>query len=107
MEIIDAAKDRCNLVWLENLNLRGDYKARILEWIHENHPDLDVLYKEIYSQGSRLYWSAMDSRMREYTEKENMPYKRDDDSERSEFGKPPVVVNYFFHEEVKKSAKKK
>jgi hypothetical protein len=34
-----------------------------------------------------------------------MPYLRDDDTKRAPFGKPPVVVNYFFHEEVKKSAK--
>ncbi len=104
--IIDAAKDRCNLVWLENLNLRGDYRTRILEWIHANHPELDGLYHEIYGQGSRLYWSALSNRIREYTEKEKMPYLRDDDSHRSAFGEPPVVVNYFYHEEVKKSAKK-
>lgn len=104
--IIDAAKDRCNLVWLENLNLRGDYKARILNWIHEKHPELDVLYHEIYSQGSRLYWGAVDERMKAYTEKEGMPYLRDDDTRRSPFGEPPIVVNYFYHEEVKKSAKK-
>ena len=50
MEIIEAAKDRCNLVWLENLNLRGDYGARIKEWIHENRPELDELYYEIYNK---------------------------------------------------------
>ena len=44
--------------------------------------------------------------MRQYTEKENMPYLRDNDQHRSAFGEPPVVVNYFYHEEVKKSAKK-
>ena len=31
--IIDACRDKCNLVWLENLNLRGDYKPVILEYI--------------------------------------------------------------------------
>lgn len=36
-----------------------------------------------------------------------MPYLRDNDQHRSEFGDPPVVVNYFYHEEVKKSAKRK
>ena len=35
-----------------------------------------------------------------------MPYLRDNDQHRSAFGEPPVVVNYFYHEEVKKSAKK-
>ena len=50
VEIIEAAKDRCNLVWLENLNLRGDYKKRIFDWIHEHHPELDDLYREIYTE---------------------------------------------------------
>ena len=44
--------------------------------------------------------------MREYTAREGMPYLRDSDQHRSDFGEPPVVVDYFFHEEVKKSAKK-
>lgn len=105
--IIEAAKDRCNLVWLENLNLRGDYRVRILDWIHEHHPELDELYHKIYSKKSREYWNSLDEKIREYTRVENMPYLRDDDGHRSDFGKPPVVVNYFYHEEVKKSAKKK
>ncbi len=104
--IIDRAKRQCNLVWLENLNLRGDYRVRILEWIHEKHPELDGLYNEIYSRKSRAYWTSLDEEIREYTKQEGMPYLRDDDGHRSAFGEPPVVVNYFYHEEVKKSAKK-
>lgn len=104
--IIDRAKGQCNLVWLENLNLRGDYKARILNWIHENHPQLDDLYQAIYNRRDRGYWTALDEEMRGYTAKEGMPYLRDNDQHRSDFGAPPVVVNYFYHEEVKKSAKK-
>ena len=38
IEIIERAKHQCNLVWLENLNLRGDYKKRILNWVHEHQP---------------------------------------------------------------------
>lgn len=107
VEIIEAARDRCNLVWLENLNLRGDYRVRILDWIHEHHPELDELYHAIYSKGDRTYWSELDQKMHEYTAGAGMPYLRDDDQHRAAFGQPPVVVNYFFHEEVKKSAKKK
>ena len=104
--IIERAKGQCNLVWLENLNLRGDYKARILDWIHAQHPELDALYREIYTKGSREYWIALDQQLREYTAKEGMLYLRDDDSCRAAFGQPPVVVNYFYHEQVRKSAKK-
>ncbi|MCR5546632.1 MAG: radical SAM protein [Lachnospiraceae bacterium] len=104
--IIDRAKDRCNLVWLENLNLRGDYRVVIMDWIHKNHPELDELYHEIYSKKSREYWIELDKQLKMYAEKNHMPYVRDDDSKMSEFHKPPIMVNYFYHEEVKKSAKK-
>lgn len=104
--IIERAKEQCNLVWLENLNLRGDYRARILAWIHEYRPELDKLYHEIYDKKDRSYWNNLDKQIREYTAQEKMTYLRDTDQHRSEFGQPPVVVNYFYHEEVRKSAKK-
>ena len=104
--IIERAKGQCNLVWLENLNLRGDYRVRILEWIHEHHPELDGLYREIYSNGRREYWTALDQEIRGYTEANGMPYLRDDDQHRAASGDPPAVVNYFYHEEIKKSAKR-
>jgi len=53
--IIERAKGQCNLVWLENLNLRGDYRPVILDWIHENHPELDELYYRIYSKKDHFY----------------------------------------------------
>ena len=104
--IIEAVRDRCNLIWLENLNLRGDYKVRILEWVHAHHPELDDLYHEIYSKGKRDYWSKLDAELRAYAAAEGFPYVRDDDSKRSAFGELPIIANYFYHEEVKKSAKK-
>ena len=104
--IIERVNGQCNLVWLENLNLRGDYKPRILEWIHENHPELDTLYREIYTKGSRDYWIALDQEIREYAAQNGMMYIRDDDQHRSPFGEPPVICNYFYHEEVRKSVKK-
>ena len=106
VEIIERAKGQCNLVWLENLNLRGDYRPRILEWVHQNHPELDGLYRDIYAKRSRDYWTGLDARIRAHCEGQGMPYLRDDDQHRSAFGEPPVVVNYFYHEEVRKSSKK-
>ncbi len=105
--IIRRAKDQCNLVWLENLNLRGDYKGRILNWIHDNHPELDALYQRIYMKGDRSYWAELDEEMRRFTKEEGLLYVRDDDSIRRPFDEPPIVVNYFFHEEIIPSAKKK
>lgn len=105
-EIIDRVKNQCNLIWLENLNLRGSYKAVILDYIREKYPDLLPLYKEIYIHGSRLYWETLDMRLKEYAKESGLKYVRDDDSIKNPFDAPPVIVNYFYHEEVKKSAKK-
>ena len=105
--IINRVKDQCNLVWLENLNLRGSYKGVILQYIKEKHPHLMPLYEEIYSHGSRLYWETLDTQLRKYAEGAGLSYLRDDDSMQRPFDAPPVIVNYFYHEEVRKSAKKK
>ncbi|MBR0074110.1 MAG: radical SAM mobile pair protein B, partial [Bacteroidales bacterium] len=98
--IIERAKGQCNLVWLENLNLRGDYKGRILQWVHEHHPELDDLYRRIYTRRDRTYWSELDADMRHYCSANSLPYVRNDDTVRSPHGQPPVVVNYFYHEEI-------
>ena len=104
--IIDQVKDQCNLVWLENLNLRGNYRTVIMDYIREKHPRLIPLYEEIYSRGSRLYWEALDAQMRDYAKRNGLDYRRDDDSMKNPFDAPPVIVNFFYHEEIKKSAKK-
>ena len=102
--IIRRAKDRCTLVWLENLNLRGDYKGRILQWIHERHPELDTLYRDIYTRRDRTYWQELDADMRLFCEAEGLHYLHNDDSQRARHGEPPVVVNYFYHEEITPAA---
>ena len=105
-EIIKTTKDFCNLVWLENLNLRGGFKPVVLNYIAEKYPDLVPLYDAIDSKNDRSYWSELDGRIREFCAEQNLPYLRDDDSIKRSFNEPPIVVNYFFHEQVKKSAKK-
>ena len=104
--IIRRTRDFCNLVWLENLNLRGDYRGRILDWVHEHHPELDALYRQIYSKRDRTYWTELDGQLRAFCEAENLPYMRNDDSVRAKHGEPPLVVNYFYHETITKSAQK-
>ena len=103
--IIDRAKDQCNLIWLENLNLRGTFKPLIMQYISKKHPELLELYTEIYSKSSRMYWENLNQELKAYNENLGLPYVRDDDSMQHPFDAPPVVVNYFYHSEVKKSAK--
>ena len=104
--IINKVKNQCQLVWLENLNLRGCYKKVIMDYVRDKYPGLVPLYEEIYCQGSRLYWEALDHSIRDYTSKNGLEYVRNDDSMKKGFYDPPTVVNFFYHEQVKKSAKK-
>ena len=104
--IIDRVNGQCNLIWLENLNLRGSYKAVIMEYIRGNYPELTGLYQDIYDHNSRLYWEALDDRLKEFALQNGLDYRRDDDSMKNPFDAPPVIVNFFYHEEIKKSAKK-
>lgn len=78
--IINKVKNQCQLVWLENLNLRGSYKSVIMNYIHVKYPALVQLYKEIYNQGSRLYWEKLDDSIRDYTNQNGLEYVRDDDN---------------------------
>lgn len=75
-------------------------------WVHEHHPELDALYRQIYSKRDRTYWTELDGQLRTFCETENLPYVRNDDSVRAKHGEPPVVVNYFYHETITKSAQK-
>ena len=105
-EIIIRAEHQCNLIWLENLNLRGGFRKNVMDYIASKHPELTALYEDIYIRGNRRYWLELDQRMREFTERSGLPYLRNDDSMKRAFSDPPAVVNYFFHEEIIPSARK-
>lgn len=104
--ILLRVKDQCNLIWLENLNLRGGYKAVILDYIRETRPQLFPLYREIYSRGNRSYWETLDKELKDFTARLGLDYVTNDDRIQRPFDAPPVVVNYFYHEQIKKSARK-
>ena len=104
--IIDRVRTQCNLIWLENLNLRGSYKGVILDYIRNNYPQLIPLYEDIYTNGNGMYWEALDAQLREYARIAGLPYIRDNDSIQQPFNAPPIIVNYFYHEKIKKSVKK-
>ncbi len=106
-KIIEKVQCICNLIWLENLNLRGNYKKVILDYIKEKYIELLPLYEEIYQNGSRLYWEQLDINLKKYAEKSGFKYLRNDDSAKQNFNEPPIIVNYFYHDEVKKSVNKR
>ena len=101
--IIDAAKNFCNLVWLENLNLRGNFKPRILHYIREKYPQLSPLYDAIYQRKDMRYWAELNGVVSDYAARNNLQYVRNRDDIQTNFDAPPVIVNFFFHEQIKKS----
>ena len=103
--IIERVKEYCNLIWLENLNLRGDYKAVILRYIKRRYSYLYPLYAEIYNGGNMGYWQRLDEELKTYIEQIGLEYVTNDDSMIRPFDAPPIVVNFFYHEKIKRSAR--
>lgn len=101
--IFEKVKNQCDLVWLENLNLRGSFKQSIMNYIQDNYPDLVPLYNAIYNKKNRTYFQLLEKKAEQMAKQNNCLYV---DNElpygRSPKGHP-VIVNYFYHEEVKGS----
>ncbi len=99
--IFDTVKDRCDLIWLENLNLRGGFKADIMDYISDKHPDLFPLYDEIYNKKDQSYFEALRKKA-ENLAKINKCRFIDNETPYERVPKGhPTIVDYFYHEEVK------
>ena len=104
--IIDEVKEHCQFIWLENLNLRGNYKQVILNFIIEKYPNLKDLYDQIYLKGDRTYWVELDRSLQKLSCEYGLDYEVNEDDILRPFDAPPVLVNFFYHEKIKKSASK-
>lgn len=105
--IIRRVKNICNLIWLENLNLRGGFRTEIFDFIRREYPHLISLYHEIYREGRSDEWRVLDEEIRVFAAEEGLDYAVADDTMRRPFDAPPLIVNWFFHEQVKRTAKKR
>ena len=47
----ERVKEQCDLIRLENLNLRGGFKTNIMNYIADKYPEHLPLYEEIYNEG--------------------------------------------------------
>ncbi len=90
-KIMEATEEFVCEYWFENLNLRGDYKQNILQYISEKYPQYLSGYKEIYNNKNMGYWNRLSAAIDSYCTQKNIRY-----------------TNYFYHnllvEEKKKSA---
>ena len=91
-EIIKETKDYIDEYWFENLNLRGDYKKDILDYIKNNYTSLYTDYIDIYEKHNNKYWQDLAKEIEDYCEKNNIKY-----------------INYFYHDKLveKKKAENK
>ncbi len=85
-DIVEESKDYIDEYWFENLNLRGDYKNKILFYIQEKYPQFLSEYNEIYIKENKQYWHDLAEEIKKYCESDNINYK-----------------NYFYHEELVKN----
>lgn len=105
-EIIEKIKDYVDYIWLENLNLRGDFKLRIMEYIKSNKSELLPLYESIYNKGDMNYWNKLDKEVKKYAFKNSLEYVIDEEPFLKKTNGKPIIINYFYHSDIKQSAKK-
>ena len=88
-DIIEISKEYIDEYWFENLNLRGEYKTKILLYIQEKYPKLINEYNDIYIKGNKKYWNDLSKEIKDYCEINNVKY-----------------INYIYHEELVENKKK-
>lgn len=74
-DIIDRLEYIVDEFYFENLNLRGEYKKRVLDFIMNNFADSYSLYKNIYINNDNGYWEEVSSSIQEHCKKKNIKYK--------------------------------
>lgn len=105
-DIIEKVKDKCDFIWLENLNLRGCFKSEILNYISEKYPNLVSLYDNIYNKKDNSYWKELENEIQEYAKENEMNFvdnKLPDGHSKKGY---PSIINYLYHEEVRGSDNK-
>lgn len=101
--IFERVKDQCDLIWLENLNLRGGFKKKIMDYIEKNYPDHMPLYDQIYNKNNRTYFEALEVKAKEMAEEYDCPFVDNELPYGRASQGHPVIVDYFYHEEIRGS----
>lgn len=89
-EIIECSHSFVEEYWFENLNLRGSYKEKILEYIRTKYPQYTGLYEQIYLKGQKDFWNKLAIEIEQYCSEHSIKH-----------------TNFFYHEQLveqKKSA---
>lgn len=81
--LIEKTHNYIDEYWFENLNLRGSYKQRILNYIKMKYPDLYDKYEKIYIKGEKTYWTDLSIEIEDYCSQNKIKH-----------------INYFYHEKL-------
>jgi len=87
-EIIEDTKKYFDYVCFENLNLRGAYLPKVIDFIRNNYPEHFNLFDEIYRSKNISYWERLKKEITEYCTNQGIEHRM-----------------YFYHELIKKGAK--
>ena len=87
-DIIEQTQDHADYICFENLNLRGAYMPRVLNFISENYPEHEALYNVIYKDKDMSYWEAMKAKIIDHCEQKGIDHRI-----------------YFYHDQIKKNRK--
>ena len=99
--IFEKVRNQCDLVWLENLNLRGGFKKDIMNYIQEKYPDLLPLYNAIYNKKDRSYFQMLEQKAEQLARQNDCPFVDNELPYGRAMKGHPVIVDYFYHEEVR------
>ena len=72
--IFHRVKDQCDLVWLENLNLRGGFKKDILALFRRNTLTSCRCTTPIYTRGDRGYFRELEERAERLAREYDCPF---------------------------------
>lgn len=86
--IIEKSSSFINEYYFEDLNLRGDYKGKILNYIYKNYTKLYDEYIKIYIKNDRSYFTNLSKEIESYCLSNNIKYR-----------------NYFHHQKLVKDKK--
>lgn len=82
-DIINESKKYIDEYWFENLNLRGQYKSYILNYIKNQYSKYYDQYINIYIKNNKEYWYNLSNEIDNYCKNNNINY-----------------INYFYHDEL-------
>ncbi len=86
--LIKQTRAYFDYVCFENLNLRGEYKPRVFNYITKKYPQYVDLYISIYKTANVEYWAKLEQEIIAYCMKQGLEYQM-----------------YFYHEKIKKGGK--